>query len=77
MCSRVQTHSEKSICRFSGNLRHIELLFRIISSGNTEAVSQTKLRFPASNEILKRTYGSKKEQIDPAALEPDVLRFKN
>lgn len=25
-----------------GNLRHIELLYRIISSGNTEAVSQRK-----------------------------------
>lgn len=47
------------------------------SSGDTDAVSQVRLYFPASNEILNRRYSPKKYQIDQAALEIQVIsRFR-
>lgn len=48
-----------------GYLRHIELLYRIISSGNTEAVSQRKhkLSLSDSDEKLNRKCRSKSLKV--------------
>lgn len=77
MLQAAKLNSEKSICRFAGILRHIELLYRTISLANTDAASRRKHKrnFESLNEILIRMYGPKKDRIDPSATKFSTLKL--